>query len=217
MKDPKIMIAVPTLSMVHIEFMSSILSMNTLPNTHVAIEANSLVYSARNHLSMKAYDECKADYILWLDSDIKFEPDLLERMVKHMEDGKDMVCGLYFARKFPTSPVIAKEIKWDQDKNGTITHEVIRYNDYPKESLFEIAGCGLGCCIMPASLSFEIAGAFGMSPFEPLPGLSEDYSFCWRASKLNKKMYCDSSIKLGHIGMYMFDENTWQKQEGERW
>lgn len=214
MTRPKVMIAVPTLSMVHTEFMSSILALDTdCADVHVAIEANSLVYDARNHLCMKAYEDCKADYVLWIDSDMVFEPDIISRFLKHMEDGKEFVCGIYFARKLPTSPVIAKEIKWDQDKNNTITHDVTKFTDYPKDQVFEIAGCGLACCMMSTKLIFETAAAFGMSPFEPLPGLSEDYSFCWRIGKRGIKMYCDSTIKVGHVGTYLFTEKTWLNQE----
>jgi GT2 family glycosyltransferase len=44
-------------------------------------------------------------------------------------------------------------------------------------------------------------------PFFPIAGLGEDLAFCWRAKKLDYKLYCDSRLKIGHIMRLSVDEN----------
>ena len=52
----------------------------------------------------------------------------------------------------------------------------------------------------------EIYGA----PFTPLMGRGEDVAFCWRVRKAGHKIYCDSGIKCGHIGQFVFDEQIYR-------
>lgn len=209
MSEPKILIAVPMLSEVKAEFLVSLMGLQTTKNTEMSVKINTLVYSARNHLAYKALDE-KFDYILWLDSDMTFKPDTLLKLLADAETGKDYVSGLCFMRSIPTLPVISKKITWERnEETRIITHGSETYKDYPQNQVFEIAGSGLACCLMKTQLIAEIAESFGVSPFQPMPMLSEDYSFCWRMGKLGKKMWCDSSVKCGHIGSYCFTEETY--------
>ena len=70
--------------------------------------------------------------------------------------------------------------------------------------------------IRSGDLILEVAKYFGMSPFTPMPGLGEDYSFCWRVKQIGKKMWCDSSVKLGHVGQHIFTEEDYlQQREGK--
>ena len=39
-----------------------------------------------------------------------------------------------------------------------------------------------------------------------LLGFGEDLSFCIRAQELGRKIYCDSRIKMGHVGLRVFEE-----------
>ena len=60
--------------------------------------------------------------------------------------------------------------------------------------------------------------AYRMNPFTPMPRLSEDYSFCWRARKLGYKLWCDSRIRPLHAGLKLYGEADWDRQrEAERW
>lgn len=212
MNKPKIMIAIPMLNTLCAEFFTSIMTIKTNGNTQIAVEVGSLVYEARNKLMLKALEK-EADYILWLDSDMKFPPDILLKLLEDAEQGMEYVCGLYFKRQLPTSPVIAKSITWEQDKNtGIVTHGAELYTDYPKDEVFEIAGSGFGCVLTKTSLILECAEKFATSPFDPLPQLGEDYSFCWRAGMISKKLYCDSRVKVGHVGTMIYDETLYENQ-----
>ena len=212
MSEPRIMIAVPMLDKVDSNFLTSLVGLKGVGTTKLAVQRGSLVYNARGNLALRAINE-DYEYILWLDSDMVFAPDTLEMLWEDAQGGKDFVSGLYFKRTLPTKPLICKSVTWSRDsETGMIDHGVDIMEDYPKDSVFEIAACGFGCALIKTELIANIAAACTMSPFEPLPGLGEDYSFCWRAGKMGIKMYCDSRVKPGHMGTFLYNEETWLEQ-----
>lgn len=214
MENVKVMIAVPCMGTVGTDFFSSIIHLRNDGNTYIGIESNSLVYSARANLTMRAI-EIGAKYILFIDSDMVFPPELVEQMVKVAEENDaDLLTGLYFKRKLPTQPLICDEVYFKQDpQTGMVDTGARIYEDYPRDSVFEIAACGMGCCLIKMSAIQDCANACRMSPYQPLPGLSEDFSFCFRMKQLGKKMLCDSRVKVGHVGTIIFDESVWLRQQ----
>lgn len=216
LSDYRVMIAIPCINTVNTSLFNSVMHLKNNGNTCLAIETNSLVYNARNNLTIKAMD-VNADYVLWIDSDMVFEQDTLIRLLTDaLENDADFVTALYFKRILPTQPVIGKSLYWSQDKMGEVDSRADLYTDYPKDQVFEVECAGLGCALVKVSAIAEAAGACRMSPFQPLPGLSEDFSFCFRLKQIGKKMYCDSRVKVGHIGTMIFNEDTWLEQEKKK-
>lgn len=210
MKPNKILIAVPMLKKVDAEFFRSMIGLDTGGTKAVlGVAVESLIDSARNDLVRQAI-EGNCDYIMWFDSDMIFEADTLRRFIKHAEDGLEYVCGLYFARQIPTVPVIAKTLDYNLDpETGKISGGAEIYLDYPRDQLFEIAASGFGGVMVKTSLFQEVIESFKVGPFDRLPQFGEDYSFCYRLQQMGKKMYCDSSIKFGHVGTYVYTEGTY--------
>ena len=97
------LIAVPCMDTVHTLFFSSMMNLHKPEGTEIAISCSSLVYTARNNLAKKAIDE-GFDRVLWLDSDMVFDADLLDRLSEDMDKGLQYVCGLFFTRKNPIRP-----------------------------------------------------------------------------------------------------------------
>ena len=113
-------------------------------------------------------------------------------------------------RRTPTSPVIYKKISQVQDGRELVT-KALSYEDYPKDQLFEVDASGFGAVLMDVGLLKRVWDKYGL-PFSPALGLGEDISFCWRAKQLGAKLYCDSSVKLGHIGYTVYSEETYFNQ-----
>lgn len=180
-----------------------------------AVMMSSLIYDARNQLAKKAVDD-GFDRMLWLDSDMQFEPDLLVRLANDMEQfDLDFVCGLYFARKPVTHPIIYKELIYDIDREKqTLDARAVKYLDYPKDSLFEIAASGFGAVLMKCSAMEKLIREYGQ-PFAPMPGFGEDITLCWRMKKLGMKMWCDSGVKLGHMGSIAITEAVYEEQRSQ--
>lgn len=196
------LIAIPCMDMVHTLFMSSLLAMPRPEGSEFAICSSSLVYDSRNRLAMKAVNE-GFDRVLWLDSDMVFDTDLMTRLIADMDEGRQCVCGLYFTRKAPVMPCIYKALTQD----GAET-KADSYEDYPRDSVFEIAACGFGAVMMDAAI-IRNAGNYGR-PFSPIDGWGEDLSFALRMRNAGVRMWCDSRIRVSHLGLSLINEQTWE-------
>ena len=114
MKEKKILIAVPCMDQLPARFAQSLATLTKVGQCAIAFQISSLIYHARNDLAKKAV-KMDVDYILWLDSDMVFEPDTLERLMKHMEQpGVAMVTGVYFRRVPPFSPVLFDKLDFEK-------------------------------------------------------------------------------------------------------
>ena len=60
--------------------------------------------------------------------------------------------------------------------------------------------------MMNTSLLKEVEAKYGL-PFAPMIGFGEDLSFCLRVKDLGKKIWCDSRVKVGHIGYKTYGED----------
>ena len=204
----KTLIAIPCMDMVHTVFMRSLLGLERVGDVRFGISCSSLIYDARNSLAKQAVIE-GFDRILWLDSDMEFEPDLLVKLSADMDEGRELVSGLYFKRKAPVKPVIYKELGYyHSEEKNEVTPVAVSYEDYPRDSIFTIAGCGFGGCLVSVDLIKRVADQFGM-PFSPIIGFGEDLSFCSRATQIGVELFCDSRVKLGHVGLGTITEQTY--------
>ena len=83
------------------------------------------------------------------------------------------------------------------------------------DDLFEIGGCGFGGVLMKTDVLMDVMGKFKRI-FDPLDGLGEDLSFCWRARQCGYKLYCDASLEMGHVGYAEITREyfeAWRKNE----
>lgn len=192
-------------------FLRSLEGMRRLPDTYTSIIEGTLIHDARNEFASIAIQH-GFDRILWIDSDMTFPPDLLERLSKHLDNGKFMVCGLYFKRVLPTGPVIY--CRQERQTNPVLGEHIrpVPYTDYPRNQTFEIDACGFGAVMTDVALVRAVWDRYG-PPFTPYLSIGEDLSFCWRVREMGQRIWCDSSITAGHIGTAIFDEGTWIAQQ----
>ena len=209
----KLLIGIPCMDKVDTIFMASILGMRRPTDAQINfdIKKGSMIFDARNEIAIDAITQ-EADRVLMVDSDMRFSNDMLERMNARIDMGCEMVCGLFFKRVIPTSPVIYKKLEPPiLNPDGSKTGQVVAYTDYPEDALFEVEGCGFGAVMMTKELIQSIWDNFGPA-FLPLDWCGEDMAFCYRARQLGRKIWCDSSIKVGHLGQVEFGEDTWKGQ-----
>lgn len=202
----KYLIAIPCMDTVPVQFMHSLLYVEKPEDTHVSLISGSLIYDSRNHALEQAV---LGDYdrILWLDSDMTFEPDTMMRLIEDLDSGHEIVSGLYFKRRPPYTAVLFKRLFLDE-KEGYKIPVNDEYNDYPKDSLFQLEGFGFGCVMMEVSAVKKIMEKYGAKLCMPVAGFGEDLSFCLRAKYAGVDLWCDSRIKCGHIGYYAVSEDN---------
>ena len=204
----KTLIAIPCMDVIEADFVECLANLRHVGEVEIKFLKASLVYDARNQITKYALDKGGFDYVLWLDSDMTFGPDLMEKLLADMEpeDGpkRQAVSGLCFSRRPPFKPCIYKSL--DVQQQGQMIYPKAEvYLDYPRDQLFEVAACGFACVMMRMDV-LEAMGIYGV-PFFPIGGLGEDLTFCWRAQKLDIKFHCDSRLKIGHIMRIHVDED----------
>ena len=200
----KTMVAIPCLDMMHSQFVMSLTGLKLDGDIKFAYAVSSLVYDARNSLARKAIVE-GFDRILWLDSDMEFHPDLYKRLKADLDEGRDCVSGIYVTRKGTIKPVIFEKCGYEHLNGNEVKPVASTFYEYPKDQLFEISACGFGGVLMNVSMVKAIEEKYGL-PFAPMLGFGEDISFCLRAQDLGYKLWCDSRVKMGHIGLTTFTE-----------
>lgn len=205
------LIAVPCMDTVHTLFFTSMMNLHKPEGTELAVNCSSLVYTARNNLAKKAIDE-GFDRVLWLDSDMVFDADLLDRLSEDMDKGLQYVCGLFFTRKNPIRPCIYSFLGEKPNENGEGTPAADAYFDYPREQVFPVEGSGFGAVMMTTDLIRKC----GPSPFFPILGFGEDFTFCLKARETGATLWCDSRIKVDHCGMNLINEEIYiKRREGK--
>ena len=195
------LIAIPAMDWCPVPFAYSLATMQRVGASKISMISGAAVHEARENLAKEAI-ETGADRVLWLDSDMAFGSDLMARLAARLDEGWDLCCGLYTKRRLPVSPVIYERVNIE-------TGQVMQYLDYPKDNLFEIEGCGFGAVMTSVDLLRRVLAAYGAA-FSPVNGLSEDLSFCARVGAIGARMACDSTIKVGHVGLFTYGEQIYR-------
>lgn len=195
----KTLIAVPCMDQVPAPFCQSLAQLRKVGDCTLAMKSGSLIYHSRDDLATMAI-QSEADYILWLDSDMVFAPNTLERMLKTLQENDlDILSGLYFRRVPPYSPVLFDKLLRQDDRL-----DWSEFTGIP-EGLFEIGGCGFGCVLMDVSVLMSVQAKHGKM-FEPIFGCGEDVAFSIRARECGYKIMCDPSVICGHVGYSVVDD-----------
>jgi hypothetical protein len=158
----------------------------------------SLHDTARNHLA----DNMRGDWLLMVDTDLNFEPDLCARMVRiMMQYDIDVLTGIYCFKNAPYSPVL---YCWNEERERT---EII--GDWDNEvgaEIFEIGSAGGGCLLVRRRVFERISNELGDKPFDRMPAKNwksathgEDHSFFRRLHKLGIKAYCAPQVHAYHL------------------
>lgn len=148
---------------------------------------------ARERLSEWAI-QCGADYMFMIDDDMMVPLDMFERLVKHEVD---IVAPLAFMRLAPHKPVIFRVDK-GYDSMANREYYIPRTVDnYPKDTLVECDGVGFGAALIKTSILEAIPKPWFMST----TGHGEDLLFCKKAKEAGFRVFMDTSVKLGHLGI----------------
>ena len=146
----KVFIAVPSMDSVPAFFAQSLALLQRAGDTQIGWEVGSLVYHARNNLARQAI-KAEADWVLWLDSDMVFAPDTLQRMLKVCQDNSiDFLTAVCFRRKPPYTPCLFDRLeKVDKGASYTALLSV-------PEGLFKVGGCGFAGVLMASDVLLSV-------------------------------------------------------------
>jgi GT2 family glycosyltransferase len=133
-----------------------------------------------------------ASHILFIDNDMIFPPDAITRLLAHR---KEIVGANYHERGLPLTATVKLA-----DAAGNLLKG--REEDFPKE-LFP-------CFALPTGFLLIEMGVFERleKPYFDLwdkgEFCTEDFYFCKKAGKAGIGVWCDPTLKIYHIGDYMY-------------
>lgn len=207
----KTFIAIPSMDTIPALFGQSLALLQRAGDTQIGWEVGSLVYNARNNLARQAI-KAEADWVLWLDSDMVFAPDTLQRMLKVCtENDIDFLTAVCFRRKPPYTPCLFDRLDLLPDDKGASYTALLSV----PEGRFQVGGCGFAGVLMSLDVLLSVQSKFNGRMFDPLSGMGEDVSFCWRARQCGYEIWCDSSIEFGHVGNTVVTRQYFEAFKGD--
>lgn len=203
MSDLELMVCIPALTRggVHPRTFQSYLRLKLPPKDRMVfmMPMDRPTTSARSD-ALRIAKEIGAESLLFIDSDMEFEPDAYERLKK--VDG-DIVCAMFFRRGLPSFPTIT-----ERGKAADGSDILIPIN--PSGPIRDIDGCGMAFTLIRR----PVIEAFDYPAFKHVGAISEDFVFCLEAKDKGFTIRCDPSILIAHRGDVAFAGQPTLSYEG---
>lgn len=136
-------------------------------------------------------ESMRGDWLVMLDTDHSFEPDLIGRLLRVADQtGAEVVTGLYQYRQPPHSPVLFRHKDDGLYPLGAWDESV---------TALEIDSAGAGCLLVMRTVFDRIKDELDEQPFARIAGYGEDHSFFLRLKKLEIKAVCDPRVECHHL------------------
>jgi glycosyltransferase involved in cell wall biosynthesis len=171
---------------------------NTKHEVNLYTSMGTLIFDQRNNMVESALEE-GADYVLFIDADMRFPKDTLERLIVH---GKGIIGVNATTRSAPVKAT-AKTLEIDED--GTCNWKQISSKN--KTGIQKADGIGCGVMLISKETLNAIPKPWFF--FELLPEnklLGEDIYFCIKAKDVGIDTFIDHDLsqEIGHVGNYTY-------------
>lgn len=173
----------------------------------IAVQSSANISAARNGIVKQFLDECDAEWLWMLDTDMTFVDDTLERLLEFADPQRaPIVGGLCFGVDdgwlFPTLYDLADV----GDGKGL---QVVRYHSWPPNAMLQVAATGAACVLIHRGVLEKIRARVG-SEFSPVfpwyqerehgsMPIGEDITFCLRAGMCGFPVHVNTAVHLGHV------------------
>jgi GT2 family glycosyltransferase len=166
--------------------------------------------------------ESDVPWMLWLDTDMGFGPDILEQLLAAADPVERPIVGaLCFAQRelemdgmggyhtIPTPTI------FDWAPIGDLEGYEIRY-DYPANALVRCSGTGSAAILVHRSVFERIFEKYGPEWYHRVPArngsMGEDLSFCMRATALDIPVHVHTGVRTTHAKTVWLGEGDFLEQ-----
>ena len=183
---------------------------------------NGLIES-RNNAARDFLKEGRADWLFWVDTDMGFAPDTIDRLLEAADpDERPIVGALCFSQRADESDgmggwkTLPTPTIFDWAHVGRQSGFAVRW-DYPPNSVVKCAGTGSAAILIHRRVFEQIEQRFGPRWYHQVPNtstgqmISEDLSFCVRAGSLGIPIHVHTGVKTTHAKrIWMSEEDYWR-------
>lgn len=173
----------------------------TFPNDNLTLSMHQSAFlaEARNTL-VKELIEAGCDYVIFLDSDMRFPPTILNDLVSH---DLPVVAANCSKRRRPISATARKENPDDPSKLDAVWPDPEK-----KEGIERIAVVGTAVMCIKTEVFFQLEYPWFNTPWNAQDQrfVGEDLYFCAQLKHQGVPMYIDHAVSwaTGHIGQYVY-------------
>lgn len=178
--------------------------------------------AARNTIAARVVSS-DVDWLLWVDTDMGFEPESLYRLLVAADPvERPVVGGLCFVQRqyafdgmngFRTRP-LPTIFDWREDDSGVPQFASVPL--YPVNALVRSAATGSAFVLIHRSVFERIAEVHGPTWYDRTPGadgklLGEDISFCVRAATVGVPMHVHTGVRTSHFkSRWLSEQDHWR-------
>jgi hypothetical protein len=179
---------------------------------------------ARNKAVQQFLTERDADWMFWIDTDMGFAPDTVDRLCEAADPvDRPIVGALCFTQREPDADGLggwrtsAAPTVFDWRHEGDQQGFAIRW-DYPENTLVRCAGTGSAAVLIHRSVFMRIFEKYGASWYDRAYNASmkqetsEDLSFCMRALALGIPVHVHTGVKTSHQKAVWLSEHEYRQQ-----
>ena len=192
------------------ETLEALMNMKVPPQIFTKVIAGESVAKARNAL-VKIALENNATHLLFVDDDNPPPQNTLEKL---LQADKDIICAPILSRHTPFVPCIFTK---EQIPNNTLPgYKHIDKVDTTGGEVVKIDACGMACTLIKREVLEKLWKEYEGEPFvfsrdeiTPTNGktrreMSEDVTFCERATNEGFEIWCDTTIRPIHLAGYKY-------------
>ena len=180
----------------------------------LAMDYDPNVYYVRNKLlggdvgrgpQQKPFNgEFDYDYVVWIDSDIRFNFKMVERLASHK---KDAICGLYRMKDMKNFTVVRhmddEYFKAHKTYQFLTVEDVEKIRKTQKVDLMKIDYTGMGLFLVSRQALEKLEYPWFQPVWKENGNMrdftSEDVGFCIKLRETGTEIYCDPEVMAGHM------------------
>jgi len=185
----------------------------------------SLRYIVQGNVLVHQRNQCirdfDGDWILFIDSDMVFQPHMVKEIIQTREKFDfDMLGGLCHQRMEPYQPTVYRRAandahgytyleQWEEGAAVEVDATGMAFVIIHKRVFDRILQKNIGTDLPP----LEERKRMAPPPFFKWEGeYGEDFTFCQEAKASGSRIYVDTTIEIGHVGQHLITRDTFLKE-----
>jgi choline kinase len=206
-KQLKVVIGIPSNGYIRAETITSLIeAISYLKDSEVIVSCPTgcHIHQLREYLAEQSL-QLGATHLMFIDSDMIFEP---QGIIKLIKADKPIIGGDYNYKLTPKMSVTKidpekidkKYIEEDPNFPGYLRLKENNRPDFP----FEVKAIATGFMLIKTEVFQKIKKPWFWFDIEDEKLVGEDLYFCQKARKENISIWCEPTIKIGHLGIKIY-------------